>query len=225
MTILEMLDRPAARQVVSTAASRRFRLRGRGYKAALTAHILASVGWFGIAIVVGFCGIAAAVTDDPTLPPALLRVIETAPWMSVPVGLVAIATGALLGLGTAFGLVRHWWVIAKIGIAVSVIVTDAVLVGRIAHEAVATGTIEPALYGSTIAHVVVLAIATVFSVFKPGGRTPWSRPRANPANMPTGKGTKRPRIAEAVAIRPDARTPGHTGGRGSDCTIACVAGR
>ena len=146
---------------------------------ALTAHILTSVGWFGIAVVVGFCGIAVAVTDDPTLPPALLRVIETAPWISVPVGLVAIATGTLLGLGTVFGLARHWWVIAKMCIAVAVIVTDAVLVGRIAHEAVATGIVERALYGSTIAHVVVLAIATVLSVFKPGGRTPWSSPRAS----------------------------------------------
>ena len=177
MTTLELLDRPASRPAVSTASSRRFRLRGRGYKVALTAHILSSVGWFGIAIVVGFCGIAVVVTDDPTLPPALLRVIETAPWISVPVGLMAIATGTFLGLGTVFGLVRHWWVIAKMGIAAAVIITDAALVGRIAHEALATGTIESALLGSTIAHVVVLAIATVFSVFKPGGRTPWARAR------------------------------------------------
>lgn len=39
MTTTEVLHRPVARQgVVSTPASRRFRLRGRGYKVALTAH-------------------------------------------------------------------------------------------------------------------------------------------------------------------------------------------
>lgn len=189
MTTAEVLHGPDATQVVSPAARPRFRLRGRGYKAALTAHILTSVGWFGIAVVVGFCGIAAAVTDDPTLSPALLRVIETAPWMSVPVGLVAITTGTLLGLGTAYGLVRYWWVIAKLGIAAAVVMTDAVVVGRIAHEAVATGTVESALYGSTIAHVVVLVVATVLSVFKPGGRTPWNGTRANPA-LPQAAGPK-----------------------------------
>ena len=80
---------------------------------------------------------------------------QTAPWLSIPAGLAAVATGVLLGLGTSFGLVRHWWVVVKIVIAAAVIVTDAVLVGHVAHDAVA-GRVGPPLYGSTIAHVVVL---------------------------------------------------------------------
>ena len=100
--------------------------------------------------------------------------METAPWLSIPAGLAAVATGVLLGLGTSFGLVRHWWVVVKIVIAAAVIVTDAVLVGHVAHDAVA-GRVGPPLYGSTIAHVVVLGVATVLSVFKPRGRTPWGR--------------------------------------------------
>lgn len=98
------------------------------------------------------------------LPPALYRVMETAPWLSIPVGVVAVGTGVFLGLSTPFGLVRHWWVIQKLAIATAVIVTDAVLVGRIARSAVLTGHAEAALYGSTIAHVVVLATATALSV-------------------------------------------------------------
>jgi hypothetical protein len=151
-----------------------FRLRGRAHKVALTAHILTSVGWFGIAIVVAFCGLAAAASDDRVLASALYRTMETAPWLSIPAGLAAVATGVLLGLGTSFGLVRHWWVVVKIVIASAVIVTDAVLVGHVAHDAVA-GRVGPPLYGSTIAHVVVLGVATVLSVFKPRGRTPWGR--------------------------------------------------
>ena len=151
-----------------------FRLRGRAHKLALTAHILTSVGWFGIAIVVAFCGLAAAASDDRVLASALYRTMETAPWLSIPAGLAAVATGVLLGLGTSFGLVRHWWVVVKIVIAAAVIVTDAVLVGHVAHDAVA-GRVGPPLYGSTIAHVVVLGVATVLSVFKPRGRTPWGR--------------------------------------------------
>jgi hypothetical protein len=152
-----------------------FRLRGRAHKAALTAHVLASVGWFGIAVLVAFCGLAAAAADDPSLIAALYRTMETTPWLSIPTGLMAIATGTLLGLGTAFGLVRYWWVVAKITIAVAVVVTDAVLVRVVTHDAVVSGTAAPPLYGSTIAHVVVLAVATTLSVFKPRGRTPWAR--------------------------------------------------
>lgn len=152
-----------------------FRLRGRANKAALTAHILTSVGWFGIAVLVAFCGIAASAGADPALARALYRTMETVPWLSIPVGLAAAATGVLLGLGTTYGLVRQWWVVAKMAITVAVVVTDGVLVASVAHDAARTGHASGPLYGSTIAHVVVLAVATGLSVFKPRRRTPWGR--------------------------------------------------
>jgi hypothetical protein len=154
-----------------------FRLRRRAHKVVLCAHILTSVGWFGVAVVVACAGLLAASTGDPSLPPVLYRTVETAPWLSIPMGLAAIASGVVLGLGTTFGLVRHWWVVAKIAISAAVVVTDALLVERVAHDAVATGHAPTPLYGSTIAHVVLLAVATVLSVFKPRGRTPWSHQR------------------------------------------------
>ena len=153
--------------------SRTFRLRRRPHKIAFTAHILAAVGWFGIAIAVAFCAIAAAVTSDEALSLALYRTLETLPWLSIPAGITAVVTGSLLGLGTPYGLIRHWWVVAKIIIAVAVIVTDVLIVVAVAHDAAVTGHAQPPLYGSTIAHVVTLAAATVLSVFKPWGRTPW----------------------------------------------------
>lgn len=100
--------------------------------------------------------------------------IEMVPWLSIPLGLLAVASGTLLGLGTKWGLVRHWWVVAKIAISVAVIVTDAVLIRRVAHDAAVNGN---PIYGPIIAHVVVLAIATVLSVFKPRGRVN-ARPRS-----------------------------------------------
>jgi vacuolar-type H+-ATPase subunit I/STV1 len=169
-----VLDRPTP-PAPEVAGRPSFRLRRRPHKVALLAHILTSVGWFGIAVVVAFCGIAAAVTSDPTLAHALYRTMETAPWLSIPVGVLAVATGVLLGLGTTFGLVRNWWVVAKIAIAAAVIATDALLVGSAAHDAAVSGDGAGPLYGPTVAHVVVLGVATVLSVFKPWGRTPWTR--------------------------------------------------
>jgi hypothetical protein len=166
-----------------------FRLRGAAHKVVLTAHILTSVGWFGIAIVVAFCGVAAAVTGDPTLPSALYRTMETAPWLSIPIGLVAAATGVMLGLGTAYGLIRNWWVVAKMLIAVAVLATDALLVSRVAHHAAVSGEATAPLYGSTIAHVVILGTATVLSVFKPRGRTPWGHRQASLETTTTSERT------------------------------------
>jgi len=150
-------------------------LQGRTHKVALATHILASVGWFGIAVVVAFSTGAAALADDDALSHALYRTIETAPWLSIPFGLIAMTSGGLLGVGTSAGLIRHWWVVAKITIATVVIVTDALIIAELANEA-ASGSDAPArLYVGAIAHVVALAAATYIAVIKPRGRTAWGR--------------------------------------------------
>jgi hypothetical protein len=152
-----------------------FRLRGRAHKVALTAHILTSVGWFGVALVVALCGFLAYATSDAAFRHSLYRTLELLPWLSIPLGLAAVATGVVLGLGTKHGVLRRWWVVVKIGISAAVIVTDAVVIARVAHHAVAAGGPERALRDGAIAHVVVLTVATVLSVFKPWGTTPWTR--------------------------------------------------
>jgi hypothetical protein len=129
-------------------------------------------------VVVVFSVAAAAVTDDDAFSRALYRTIETAPWLSIPFGFAAMITGGLLGVGTSAGLIRHWWVVAKIGIATVVIVTDALIVARLANEAANGGHVATGLYVSTIAHVVALAAATLLAVFKPRGRT--ARGRRHP---------------------------------------------
>jgi hypothetical protein len=158
-----------------TAVRPRFRLRGRSHKVALTAHILTSVGWFGVALVVAVLGLVGSITNDPVLRRAVYRTVELFPWLSIPIGLAAIATGVWLGLGTAHGVFRRWWVVVKLGISAAVVVTDALVVARFAHQAAVTGLAARPLRDGTIAHVVVLTVATVLSVFKPWGSTPWTR--------------------------------------------------
>jgi hypothetical protein len=152
-----------------------FRLRGASHKVALTAHVLSSVGWFGVAVLVAFCGVAASVTGDPSLPVAFYRTMQTALWISIPAGIVAVITGVVLSLGTKWGIVRHWWVVAKIVIAIAVIVTDSTIIASAASTAASTGAASSPLRDGTIAHCIVLAGATALSVFKPKGRTPYGR--------------------------------------------------
>lgn len=170
-----VVSTPRPARPAPAARLRGFRLRGRAYKLALTAHVLGSVGWFGVALFVLFAFVASQVTGSASLSVALLRTIETSPWLSIPVGLVAVATGVVLSLGTKWGLVRHWWVVAKIAIAIIVIVTDALVVGGAARDHLAGGASPGDLYGPTIAHTVVLAVAALLSFVKPRGRTPWRR--------------------------------------------------
>jgi uncharacterized membrane protein len=156
-------------------AGARLRLRGRSHDLALTAHIVSSVGWLGAAVLIAFLAVTAVLTGDSSLAEALRRTLDITPWLSVPIGVVAVVTGAVLSLGTTWGLVRHWWVVAKIGISLAVVVTDLVVLAPAAREAVATGHAPRALMDGAIAHCVVLTVATVLSVFKPRGRTPWGR--------------------------------------------------
>jgi hypothetical protein len=155
----------------------RWRLRGRAHKAALTVHVLTSVGWFGVAAALACGVVVATATSDHALSSAIYRTMELAPWLSIPAGLASAATGVVLGLGTAHGLIQRWWVVAKIGVNTAVVVTDAVLITHFAHQAAVTGHVAPPLRGAAIAHVVALVVATVLSVFKPWGRTPWARRR------------------------------------------------
>jgi hypothetical protein len=167
--------RTTAHRTTAPSARPAFRLRGTAYKTMLVLHVLTSVGWFGLAVAVVFCWIAAEAAADQGLAHALYLTIAQLPWLTVPVGLAAIITGGVLGLWTRYGLIRYWWVIIKIIIAVAVVVSDGLLTGESAHVAAVGHTSEPVLYGSTTAHVVVLALAAVLSVFKPIGRTPWRR--------------------------------------------------
>jgi hypothetical protein len=159
-----------------STTAQRFRLRRTGHKVALTAHVLASVGWFGVAMLVAFLLIAASATGDPTYSLALYRSVQTAIWLTVPLGLIAAATGVVLGLGTTWGLARHWWVVAKQFIAAAVVATDLVLVAPGVQDAI-DGHLSRPLIDPAIAHCVVLAAATILSVWKPRGRTPLGRRR------------------------------------------------
>jgi hypothetical protein len=88
--------------------------------------------------------------------------------LTVGGALLSGLTGVLLGLGSRWGLIRYWWVALKEVATAAVLLTDLVIV-RGALVAVAEGRPVRTLTPPTIAHVVVLAAATVLSIVKPFG--------------------------------------------------------
>lgn len=143
------------------------RLGRKTHRALLIAHVLTSVGWFGVAITVAFCGLVGLNSDNI----AFYEVIRATLWLSVPLGLTAAATGVALSLTTRWGLLRHWWVVVKEAITIAVIVTDVVVVAPAMSRAIEAGT-PTEIPGPVFAHCVVLAIATALSLTKPRARTP-----------------------------------------------------
>jgi hypothetical protein len=167
------LDAPP---VARPAPARHLHLGRHPRRVALIAHVLSSVGWFGVAALVLFLLAAAEATGDDALARSLTRAVETSVWLSVPLGLASAATGIVLGLGTKWGVVRHWWVVAKEVAVVPLVVTDLLVVAPTARDAGA-GHPTGRLLDPAIAHCVVLALATIVSVVKPFGKTPIGRRR------------------------------------------------
>jgi len=104
----------------------------------------------------------------------------------LPLCLAALITGVVQALGTAWGLTRHYWVLAKLMLTLITLVVLCLQLRTIDLLAASAGAREVSLLAteprlSVMLHatggLVVLALALILSIVKPPGRTPWaSRP-------------------------------------------------
>ena len=165
---------------------RSWRLNARTRKTLLLTHICASGAWLGFAMVLGLLVLAATTAEDPTVSAAALVSIATfATWPLLVLGLLTLASGVLLGMGTKYGLVRYWWVATKLALNIVLVTLVVLLLGpevtRLAAEARGTldgGATLPIfsdlVFPPTVSTTALLA-AMVLSVFKPWGRMRRSR--------------------------------------------------
>lgn len=157
------------------------RLSGRSRKTLLAAHILSSAAWFGIDLALGILVVTAMLTDVPQTAGMALQAIEIfAIWPMFGASIVCLATGAVLGLGSKYGLVRYWWVAVKLGVNVlmSTLIVFALRPGvgaaadvgaRLLAGDRAAAVPSDLLYPVVVAPTLLL-IAYLLSVFKPWGR-------------------------------------------------------
>ena len=162
----------------------------------LVAHIAAAGAWIGIDVVLGVLVVTAMTTGSVATEALAYQALGLfATWPLVVAGLLTLATGVTLGLGTRFGLVRYWWVLVKL--VMNVILVTLVLVAlrpgiadAVRHgEALAAGGTSDVAVDTMIFPPVVsllaLTAATVLSVFKPWGRVRAERRRtAAPVALP-----------------------------------------
>lgn len=157
-------------------------------KLALTAHVAFSVGWLGA--VAGFLALAiAGLTgkDAERVRGAYLAMELTGWFVIVPLSLASLLSGIAQSLGTAWGLLRHYWVLMKLLITIASTIVLLVHMQPIGHvaRAVADTTFSRAdlrglriqLVADAGAALLVLLVATALSVYKPQGTTPYGRKR------------------------------------------------
>lgn len=153
-------------------------------KAVVTAHVVASVGWLGAVAAFLALAIAGLRSGQPeTVRAAYLSMDLTADYVIVPLSIAALATGLLVSLGTTWGLFRHYWVLIKLLITLLstlLLVLHLQPIGHlgsvVAETTLAAGELQGMrvqLVASAAAALGALLVATVLSVYKPRGLTPY----------------------------------------------------
>jgi len=155
-------------------------------KIVLVAHIVSSVGSLGaVASFLALALIALTGQNAQMMGSAYVAMEITARLVIVPLVLASLLTGIIQSLGTAWGLFRHYWVLAKLLLTLFTLVVLLLKLKGISYMALAeTTSMSTDLLGlrrSVVLHatggLIVLLLTTVLSVFKPRGMTPfgWRR--------------------------------------------------
>ena len=155
-------------------------------KLALTAHVLSSVGWLGAVAAFLALALTGLNSDDTELAravyPAMDVIVRAA---IVPLAVMSVLTGVIQGLGSRWGLFRHYWVVIKLIItiiATVVLLTELEPIGHVADiarvERFTRDTMRTERL-SLVVHsgggVVTLLVPTVLSIYKPRGLTRYGR--------------------------------------------------
>ena len=163
-------------------------------KLVLTAHIGTSVGWLGALAVFFAHAVAGLGTEDlQTLRATAFAMGLTAWFVILPLSLASLITGIVQAIGSAWGLVRHYWVLFKLLLTVVATIVLLLKLGPISQLAVAaardsalTGTdligLRTSLLVHALAGMLVLLVVLTLAVFKPAGLTRYGR-RASGAQL------------------------------------------
>jgi hypothetical protein len=146
---------------------------------ALLAHVSSSVGWFGAVVAFLALAVAGVTSNDEHVVRAAYLMMEPVGWyVIVPLNVASLATGLVSSWTTPWGLIRHYWVLAKL--AINVVATVVLLlymqtVGSLANTARRGGPedLSPVLHSG--AAIVLLLLAMILAVYKPRGVTPYGR--------------------------------------------------
>jgi Na+-driven multidrug efflux pump len=145
----------------------------------LTIHISSAVALLGTTAGLAVMAGRAGGSDDFAGAHAVYEVMRLLTLsLGIPLSFVALVSGATLALTGRWGLFGYWWVTAKLGLLVAVIVVGATATGASIDALVDVTEARPAaasdarwtLIVAVAAQSAMVLAATVLSVVRPGGR-------------------------------------------------------
>jgi hypothetical protein len=158
------------------------RLSPRSRKAILLVHIIASVALVGEVWGLVLLNLSATLTDDTGLAHAAYRLMAPLVFAGgIPLSLISLVSGIALGLGTRWGVLRHFWVAAKLVLLIATVLVGALLSNPEDLAAATRGGAAPGAaqqWGQVAAvggQLSMLLAATALSVFKPRVRRRFQR--------------------------------------------------
>ncbi|MFD9412589.1 hypothetical protein ACFWBN_37070 [Streptomyces sp. NPDC059989] len=157
-------------------------------KLAHTLHVTSSVGWLGAVAAFLALAVAGLTSGAPQTVRGAYLAMDVVGWyVIVPFSVASLLTGVVQSFGTVWGLLRHYWVIAKLLITVVATVLLLVHMQPVGHladaaarAALAGGELQAMriqLIADAAAALLVLLTAAALSVFKPRGMTRYRRRR------------------------------------------------
>lgn len=189
---MQAIENTRKSAIQAPSATRAWQLTPPLRKAVMVLHAICGIGWMGVDIAVFILLMTARTTSDAALVVSGFNAIRMIVPIAVPpLSLGMLATGLLLGLGTRWGLLRYWWVMVKLVLALIMVVLVFVSlvpgVNSIAVLSTTTtsadtlraslGAITDQLLYPPVVSFLMLGTAATLSIFKPWRRTPWSRVR------------------------------------------------
>jgi hypothetical protein len=128
--------------------------------------------------------VAGLQSVDPATVRAVYRASQIVTWaVIVPLSGAALLTGLVQAIGTPWGVFRHYWVLIKL--LITVLATVVLMIHTQPIDALAAATaaanVTADAYRSVRVQIVVdaaaaliaLSVATVLSIYKPKGLTPY----------------------------------------------------
>ena len=152
-----------------------WRLGPSARRAAITFHIVSSVGLLGTTAGTLLLALTAAATDDVAFAEAIYRLMASfTVAFGIPLSFLSLASGVLVGLGTKWGVFRYWWTTVKLLLIVGVIVNGAANIGPTVDALRSdpmVGADQARVAIAAALSVAMLITATGLSVFRrPAGR-------------------------------------------------------
>jgi hypothetical protein len=151
-------------------------------KVVLTTHVVSAVGWIGAAAAYLVLALAALTSDSVETVRAAFIAMELLYFALVPLASVALLTGLAQALGTNWGLLRHYWVLAKAVLTVvafTVMVLNLDTVSAHADHVVHAPAADLPGAGHDLQHavggLVVLLVVAILGLHKPGALTRYGR--------------------------------------------------